>query len=83
MKMSAYPEILKEVQKMPITEQFKLLNTLKNSLSENVENEDEEIILAEEIAESEKAWREYITGKDKGINSQDLKKKLLLTEDNV
>lgn len=81
--MSAYPEILKEVQKMPITEQFKLLNTLTNSLSEYVENEDEEIILAEEIAESEKAWREYITGKDKGINSQDLKKKLLLTEDNV
>lgn len=31
--MSAYPEILKEVQKMPITEQFKLFNTLKNSLS--------------------------------------------------
>ncbi|WP_330204996.1 hypothetical protein [Cyanobacterium sp. Dongsha4] len=81
--MSAYSEILKEVQKMPIPEQFKLLNTLKNSLSEYVENEDEEIILAEEIAESEIAWREYITGKDKGINSQDLKKKLLLTEDNV
>lgn len=83
MKMSAYPEILKEVQKMPITEQFKLLNTLKNSLSKYVENEEEEIILAEEIAESEKAWQEYISGKDKGINSQDLKKKLLLTEDNV
>lgn len=73
--MSAYPEILKEVQKMPITEQFKLFNTLKNSLSKYIETEDsEEIILAEEIAESEQAWREYITVKDKGINSQDLKK---------
>ena len=81
--MSAYPEILKEVQKMPLTEQFKLLNTLKNSLIKYVENEDEEIILAEEIAESEKAWQEYISGKDKGINSQDLKKKLLLMQDNV
>ncbi|WP_241681885.1 hypothetical protein [Cyanobacterium aponinum] len=79
--MSAYPEILKEVQKMPITEQFKLFNTLKNSLSKYIETEDsEEIILAEEIAESEQAWREYITGKDKGINSQDLKKKLLIAE---
>ncbi|PHV63413.1 hypothetical protein WEU38_16140 [Cyanobacterium aponinum AL20118] len=79
--MSAYPEILKEVQKMPITEQFKLFNTLKNSLSKYIETEDsEEIILAEEIAESEQAWREYITGKDKGINPQDLKKKLLIAE---
>ncbi|AFZ55169.1 hypothetical protein [Cyanobacterium aponinum] len=79
--MSAYPEILKEVQKMPITEQFKLFNTLKNSLSKYIETEDsEEIILAEEIAESEQAWREYITVKDKGINSQDLKKKLLIAE---
>lgn len=79
--MSTYPEILKEVQKMPITEQFKLFNTLKNSLSKYIETEDsEEIILAEEIAESEQAWREYITGKDKGINSQDLKKKLLIAE---
>lgn len=83
-KMSAYPEILKEVQKMPITEQFKLLNTLKNSLSKYVEIEDdEEVSLAEEIVESEKAWQEYVSGKDKGINSQDLKKKLLLIEDNV
>ncbi|MBD2395689.1 hypothetical protein H6G11_15705 [Cyanobacterium aponinum FACHB-4101] len=58
-----------------------MFNTLKNSLSKYIETEDsEEIILAEEIAESEQAWREYITGKDKGINSQDLKKKLLIAE---
>jgi hypothetical protein len=69
---------------MPITEQFKLLNTLKNSLSKYVEIEDsEENILAEEIAESQEAGQEYIAGKDKGINSQNLKKKRLLIKEEV
>ncbi len=80
--MSTYPEIVKEVQKMSISEQFRLLNTLKYSLAQYVEVEDsDEVISQAEIAESEEAWQEYITGKDKGITSSELKKKLSLNQD--
>ncbi|WP_373479696.1 hypothetical protein [Geminocystis sp.] len=77
--MTTYFEILKEVQKMPITEQFQLLNSLKKSLEKYKELEETKDIISElEIAESEEAWQDYLTGKDKGISSSDLKKKLLL-----
>jgi len=77
--MTTYFEILKEVQKMPITEQFQLLNSLKKSLEKYKELEETKDIISElEIAESEQAWQDYLTGKDKGISSSDLKKKLLL-----
>lgn len=82
--MSTYPEIVKEVQKMSISEQFRLLNTLKHSLAQYVEVEDsDEVISQAEIAKSEEAWQEYITGKDKGITSSELKKKLSLNQDDV
>ncbi|NCO74635.1 MAG: hypothetical protein GW795_09605 [Cyanobacteria bacterium] len=64
---------------MPITEQFQLLNSLKKSLEKYKELEETKDIISElEIAESEQAWQDYLTGKDKGISSSDLKKKLLL-----
>jgi hypothetical protein len=82
--MTTYFEILKEVAKMPITDQFQLLNTLKQSLEKYQELEETEDIITElEIAESEEAWQNYLTGKDKGISSSDLKKKLLLNQDDV
>lgn len=82
--MTTYFEILKEVAKMPITDQFQLLNTLKQSLEKYQELEETQDITTElEIAESEEAWQNYLTGKDKGISSSDLKKKLLLNQDDV
>jgi L-rhamnose mutarotase len=80
--MSTYPEVIKQVQKMSISEQFKLFNTLKDFLAQYIEVEDShEFISQAEIEESEEAWQEYITGKDKGITSRELKKKLLLNQD--
>lgn len=80
--MNTYPEILKQVQQMSVSDQFKLFNSLKNSLSQYVEVEDsDEVISQAEIAESEQAWQDYITGKDRGISSSELKKKLLLNQD--
>ena len=38
--------------------------------------EDDEVISAEEIAESEAAWQDYQAGRDRGISSQKLKLKL-------
>ena len=36
----------------------------------------DEVISAEEIAESEAAWQDYQAGRDRGISSQDIKLKL-------
>ncbi|NEO96545.1 MAG: hypothetical protein F6K56_43095 [Moorea sp. SIO3G5] len=38
---------------------------------------DEETIPITEIVQSQEAWKSYISGKDKGISSKDLKRKLL------
>ncbi|BAQ60717.1 hypothetical protein GM3708_1123 [Geminocystis sp. NIES-3708] len=67
---------------MPITDQFQLLNTLKQSLKKYKElGETDDIISELEIAESQEAWQNYLTGKDKGISSSELKRKLLLNQD--
>lgn len=80
--MNTYPEILKQVQEMPISEQFKLFNTLKNSLNQYIEVEDSDKVISQaEIAESDEAWQNYIEGKDKGISSSELKKQLLFNQD--
>ena len=64
--MSSYPEILKEVQKMTISDQFKLLDDLQKALNQDVEVEGtDEVFSQSEIAESERAWQDYLTGKDK------------------
>ncbi len=41
-----------------------------------VENSDE-VVSIDEIVTSEEAWNNYIAGNDKGISSQELKRKLL------
>jgi len=38
--------------------------------------EDDEVISAEEIAESEAAWQDYQAGRDRGKSSEGLKLKL-------
>ena len=81
--MSSYPEILKEIQKMTISDQFKLLDELQKALNQYVEVEDtDEVVSQTEIAESEKAWQDYLAGEDKGISSSELKNKLFI-KDNV
>ena len=81
--MSSYPEILQEIQKMTISDQFKLLDELQKSLNQYVQVEDtDEVVSQTEIAESEKAWQDYLAGEDKGISSSELKNKLFI-KDNV
>ncbi len=77
--MSSYPEILQEIQKMTISDQFKLLDELQKALNQYVEVEDtDEVVSQTEIAESEKAWQDYFAGEDKGIGSSELKNKLFI-----
>jgi hypothetical protein len=52
--------------------------TMLNQEMQGIEVEgSNEIISFEEITVSENAWQNYISGRDTGISSQDLKKKLL------
>lgn len=73
--MSSYTKVLNEVNKLTITEKLRLLEELKNCLNQSGEFEEtEEIISSEEIAESEIAWQDYLSGKDQGVSSRELKK---------
>lgn len=69
--------LIKAVNSLNWEEKHKLWSIL-NEQMEGVKVEDrDEIISIQEIVESEKAWDDYINGKDKGISSQDLKTRLL------
>lgn len=75
--MPTYNEVLNQVQQLSISEQLRLSEELKNILNQGVEVEgDSEVIPAEEIAESEAAWQDYLAGRDRGISSKELKQKL-------
>lgn len=75
--MSAYEEVLSQVQALSFTEKTRLLFALTALVRRPVEVEDdEETIPPEEIAESEAAWHDYLTGYDQGVSSQELKLKL-------
>ncbi|MCL1465669.1 hypothetical protein [Argonema galeatum] len=75
--MPTYNEVLNQVQSLSISEQLRLSEELKNLLDRGVEVEgDLEVIPAEEIAESEAAWQDYLAGRDRGISSKELKQKL-------
>ncbi|MFB2834328.1 hypothetical protein [Floridanema evergladense] len=68
--MSTYNEVLNQVQQLSISEKLRLSEELKNILNQGVEVEgDSEVIRAEEIAESEAAWQDYLAGRDRGISS--------------
>ncbi len=57
------------------TEKLLKIVGFKNDLREEVD--DDEYISSEELKQSESAWEDYISGKDKGISSQELKRQLL------
>lgn len=76
--MATYNQVLNQVQSLSLSEQLKLLNELKELVSQSIEVDgDDETIPIEEIIQSQTAWDDYLSGKDKGISSQDLKRKLL------
>lgn len=79
--MPTYNEVLNQVKSLAFTDQRRLLEELKNLVESGVEIEGEdEVIPAEEIAESEAAWEEYLGGSDRGISSKELKSKLYAIE---
>jgi hypothetical protein len=54
--MPTYNEVLNQVQRLALTDQIRLLEELRNIVDRGVEVEgDEEVISAEEIAESQSA----------------------------
>lgn len=79
--MSTYNQILDGVKSLTLTEQRRLLEELKKIVDRGVEVEgDDEVIPAEEIAQSESAWEDYLALRDRGISSKDLKSKLYAIE---
>ena len=73
--MMTYNDVLGEIQRFSLTEQLRLLKDLKQ-LVHHAMNDDEDIPI-ELLEESASAWQDYISGKDRGISSQELKRKLL------
>ncbi len=79
--MSTYNQILDEVKSLTLTDQRRLLEELKKIVARGVEVEgDDEVIPAEEIAQSEAAWEDYLAKSDRGISSKELKAKLYAIE---
>ncbi len=76
--MSTYNEVLSQVQSLTLAEQLRLLEDLTAMvrLPVQVEGDENEIVPAEEIAQSEAAWQDYLAGRDRGISSKALKLKL-------
>lgn len=79
--MTNYIQVLSQIKSLSLSEKLKLLDELKELVNQPIEVEGEdETIPSEKIIQSQTAWDDYIHGKDKGISSQELKRKLL--EDN-
>ena len=75
--MFTYSKVLNQVKSLTIADQLRLLEDLKKMIQLREEvAEDDEVILAEEIAESEAAWQDYQACRDRGISSKELKLKL-------
>ena len=75
--MTTYHEVLSQVQNLSFTDKLRLLEDLKVLIQSPVAGEDDdEVIPAEELAESEAAWQDYLFGRDSGISSTELKQKL-------
>ncbi|MBE9093710.1 hypothetical protein [Tychonema sp. LEGE 07203] len=77
--MPTYNEVLTQVQRLALTDQLRLLEELRKIIHQGVEVEgdDDDVISAEEIAESQSALADYLAGRDRGISSKELKLKLL------
>jgi len=75
--MTTYYEILSQIENLPLTDKLRLLEDLKTIIKPPVaQKDDDEIIPAEELAESQAAWQDYLSGRDTGITSTELKYKL-------
>lgn len=75
--MTNYNQVLSQVSSLSLAEKVKLLEELKNLINESVEIDDDEDISREELQQSQTAWEDYISGKDIGISSKELKRQLL------
>ncbi|MGB5593695.1 MAG: hypothetical protein WBM32_18900 [Crocosphaera sp.] len=77
MTITNYNQVLNQVYSLSLSEQLKLLEELKTLVNQSIEINDDEEISIEELEQSKIAWEDYVLGKDKGISSKDLKRKLL------
>ena len=75
--MKTYNDVLAEIQSFSLHEKLRLLDDLKQLLGDVINDDD---IESELLDLSATAWQDYVAGKDQGISSQELKRKLL--EDN-
>ncbi|NES82209.1 MAG: hypothetical protein F6K10_12850 [Moorea sp. SIO2B7] len=76
--MTNYNQILSQIHSLSLSEQLRLLEELNLLVNQATEVQGEpETISREEIIQSQEAWEDYISGKDQGITSKDLKHKLL------
>ena len=65
--MPTYNEVLKQAQSLSMIDQFQLLKDLQKIVSQGVKVEgSDEVIPADEIAESEAALADYLAGRDLG-----------------
>ncbi|MCU0571075.1 MAG: hypothetical protein MUF49_31485 [Oculatellaceae cyanobacterium Prado106] len=75
--MADYQEVLSLAQRLTLNEQIQLVETLTAVLEQVVSVEGtDEIIPADEIAESEAALKSYWEGQDPGLSSAELKQRL-------
>ncbi|MGB3493677.1 MAG: hypothetical protein WBA57_13180 [Elainellaceae cyanobacterium] len=75
--MSTYEEVLHLAQTLHPNEQSRLLAALATMIYGSVEFEDnDDIISADELAESDLALQAYRSGDDLGLSAADLKLKL-------
>jgi hypothetical protein len=75
--MSSYQEILSLAQRLTSSEQVQLIEALTALIHPPIEVEDsDELIPADEIAESEAALQSYWAGSDRGLSAADLKQRL-------
>jgi acetylglutamate kinase len=73
----SYNEVLTQVQRLALSDQLRLLEELRKIIHQGVEVEgDDEVVSAQEIAESQAALADYFAGRDRGISSKELKLKL-------
>ena len=76
--MPNYNQVLSQVCSLSFSEKLQLLDELRVLVNQPIEVEgDDEAIPIEEIVQSQAAWEDYLSGKDRGISSKDLKRKLL------
>ncbi len=75
MKPPTYEEVLSLARCLPSHEQAQLLKVLTTLVCRPTEVEgSDEVISFEEIAESEAAWQDYQSGRDRGVSSEELKR---------